>query len=489
MDKKTVIFTNIFIVILVVSISSYLLFYNSFIYGLSDAYYYSSIAEGYFKYGVFFDNTGMQRGIVSIQNGIVFIHIIMIKLGLDNVIDRLNILSLFNILITIVTVFFIKNILHNIFELSKKYSFYVVLILCLTPEFYTTMLQPINDVYFIFLSILFIYVVFDIEIDYKYRIFLLVLISLVINHFRIQGIFLFLSIIISNIYLKNYNKSIFQFFLILLSLLSVKIVNYLYINDFSQIEKLNNMVFESFNLYEMWSNFLNIINYTLPLLVFSTSKFSEYYSFIFYIVVLFVLYFGVLSFKNKDEKRIFLFLLVSMNVALLTIFLVQEPRYLIAVYPFIIYVLFLHMNKEILGRSFVTILICILVMRFYFAETENTLDRNLNINFNVDYSINKENRIKLLNQIEENDFDIVSENNRVTYFLFKQNVRYDFIQKDEFLYIGEENQLNILLGYLKNQKGYKIKNIVKTQLKFLIKNGLKPDSEGFIIRLEKEGKR
>lgn len=489
MDKKTVIFTNAFIVILVVSISLYLLLYNSFIYGLSDAYYYSSIAEGYFKYGTFFDNTGTQRGIVSTQNGIVLIHIIMIKLGLDNVIDRLKVLSFFNISIIIISVLLIKDILHNIFELSKKYSFYIVLILCLTPEFYTTMLQPINDVYFILLSILFIYIVFNTKIDYRYRILLLVFLSLFINHFRIQGIFLFLSIIIANMYLKNYKKTIFYFSLLLVSLLSVKVLNYLCISDFSEIEKLNSMIFESLNLYKIWSNFLNIINYTLPSLVFSTPKLSEYYSFIFYIVISLIIYFGVVSFKNKDEKRIFLFLLILMNVALLTIFLVQEPRYLIAVYPFIIYILFLYINKEILAKSFVFALLCVLVIRFYLAGTEDTLDRNLNINFNVDYSINKESRIKLLNQREENDFDIVSENNRVTYLLFGQNVRYDSIQKEQFLYIGEEKQLNNLLDYLKNQKGYKIKKVVKTYLKFLIKNGLKPESEGFFIKLEKEGVR
>lgn len=489
MDRKTVIFTNLLIVILIVAISLYLLFYNSFIYGLSDAYYYSSIAEGYFKYGVFFDNTGIQRGIVSAQNGIVLIHIIMIKLGLDNVIDRLNVLSVFNILITIISVFFIKHILQNIFDLSKKYSFYIVLILCLTPEFYTTMLQPINDVYFVFLSILFIYVVFNTRVDYKYRVFFLVFIALIIGHFRIQGIFLFLSIIIANIYLQNYKKSIFHFFLLLLSLLSVKVVNYLYINDFSQIEELNNMVFESLNLHEIWSNFLNIISYTLPSLVFSTSKFSEYYSFIFYIAVWIVVYFGVMSFKNKDEKKIFLFLLILMNVALLTIFLVQEPRYLIAVYPFMIYVLFLYINKEVMVKIFILILVCVLVLRFYLAGTEYTLDRNWNINFNVDYSINKENRTTLLNQMKEKDFDIVSENNRVTYFLFGQNASYDFIQKDQLIYIGEEKQLNSLLEFLINRKGYKIKKVLKTQLKFLIKNGLKPDSEGFIVRLDKEGKK
>ena len=266
LDEKK---SYILIFVIIISISSYLLIYNSFIYGLSDAYYYNSLASSLFDTGYLFDTTlENKQAIVSTQNGIVFIHYSLMKLGMVDAYFRMEILSYINIIFLLYIVYIIKKILVEILYTDKRTAYTIILIFSLTPEVYTSMLQPINDIYFTLLSLLFIYIMFSNKIDIKYKFLILFIISMVINHFRIQGVFLFIPIIIISLFLKQYKETAIYIIFLVLSLLSVKLVNAVIINDFTGIENLTNLTLSSISIISIYESFINIINYTLPTLFF-----------------------------------------------------------------------------------------------------------------------------------------------------------------------------------------------------------------------------
>ena len=182
------------------------------------------------------------------------------------------------------------------------------------------------------------------------------------------------------------------------------------------------------------------------------------------------------------EKSIdsYIFLLIGANILFISLFLVQEARYLISIYPFLLYVIFKYIKVYHFHNTYIIILLLILIFRFALSNTLYSFDRINNINFNVDYSINKLNAIKFKKDLLV-DYDLVSENRRTTYFfLDKANVLYYNATKENIVYIGKKKNFYRLVDYMK-KSGYIVFNVKNYQYPLLIKNGLYPDSDIFFM--------
>ncbi|PCI61307.1 MAG: hypothetical protein COB35_06930 [Gammaproteobacteria bacterium] len=470
-------------------IAYFLLVKHAMLFMLSDAYYYSSLAESLNQTDHLYSLTTIPRQpIVTTQNGIVLLQYVCIQLGVDNAAERLYYLSVLCFLVSLFSLFTIKKLLTDIFYYGKVKTFLVLLAIALNTKWHTSLLQPINDVFFVFLAVFYIYIFLIDRIVFSKKVIYFIFISLLITHFRMQALLVFFTAAIVCFYFKNYKEGITHITLSVVSILSVWVLNYFIVDDYSGIGSITEYFFNNLTIDYLIDSFNTLTNSTLPILFFGTKKLSQYYStlFAFMIFILFVA--GYKSTVNHDKRMIFIFIFILLNVLLVVIFPSQTARYLLVVLPFIIILLLdfipsIPFQKWFLG-AYVTILFFLLSYRVFFSTPDTSLDEGVGLHFDIDYSLNKENSNKFKHKYSF-EYDLVTETykGRVTYFLFdKSSVDDQKTSNDRIIYAGTP----VFFEYFKKKllkEQVTILSEKESNLKFNLSHHLRNDAKIFELKV------
>jgi hypothetical protein len=182
----------------VVAVAAYEIFVaHSINYRMSDAYYYSAVAEGFIKTGYFSDYTLAPKGApVTPQNGIVFVHAGLIALGVTDQATRLIVIES----ILLVNLLLILYLLQKI-AMSLDIGIVAVRLLLASFAFsyyiYAYWVAPLNDGFFA--SALYALIVLTLRLNTApptTRAWTwggLFVLAAVIGEFRLQGISILLA--------------------------------------------------------------------------------------------------------------------------------------------------------------------------------------------------------------------------------------------------------------------------------------------------------
>lgn len=464
------------------------------LYMLSDAYYYVSLADSLNQTGKLWALTSEpQTAIVTSQNGIVFFHYALIKLGITNIELRVWVISLTGCGFLLGSFWLLAKLMHKRLNVSWQHIGWIMLIMALNTQWYVSLLQPVNDVYFLFLSFAFIYFYFvqsDANgSDETKRWIALLVIALLINHFRLQGVFLFLAAMLVALRFGQFKLMFAYAGLLTVSLLSVTIVNQAIIDDFSGISASTQYLID----YWLGNNFAQAIEsfflVALPRLFIGFSVYGQFYFWLFVILVLLLLYQTWVSWRLREHKHLFLAIMIWINVIFVMMLPFQVPRYLFAVVPFIFVLL---LNHSWLSRywafwlkGYVATLLVIAVVRMTSFGSE--LDSGVGIHFSIDYSANKA-FMQNVKAYTGDDYDLVAHTfrGRVSYMLFdgKPSINYDaydLIAKNRVLYVGDDNGFANFKNKLPQHK--QIISAQKLEMPVNLRHSLAPDSTMWVVKL------
>ena len=465
----------------------YLYVHNSFLYCLSDAYYYSSVAEGLYYKGTFVATTlDPAYPVVTTQNGIVYFHYLFLNLGVVSPYARMWLLAFSCIVTMFCSLFLVKDILLRVYQEEVKISALIISLISLNVVWYTSLLQPINDVYFTLLSFMAIGIYFS---KVKRRYLYLLLVAFLINHFRMQGVFLFFALVLAELVAKRYKEAIKNGGLLTLSIMSPFLINPLLIKDFSGIEATNKYVFQVLTTERVLENISTMFKSTLPNLFVGTDEFGRLLRPFCVVLILYLIILGLNAFRKRDRLWLFTALFILSNIAFVAVFPSQSARYIISTLPFLFVVIVKPIQNIKLKTSFLYVYLIFLLLfipyRLYKRHDEETFVRKGTINFEVNYSINKINSKNLRKEIGV-DYDLIADTfkGRVAYFLFNKScVDYATTRKEDVFFAGPKN------SFLKYKKWLASKKITisleeKLQYNFILRHELKADSAVYKLKLK-----
>ena len=120
---------------------------------LSDAYYYSSLAESLILTGKLYSLTSEPPNpVVTTQNGIAFIHSIIIYLGVDDIRVRMLGIGCINLLAMIISFVVLRKTFKKVFKINEVSIALILLAIILNTKWILSAIQPINDMLFMLLS-------------------------------------------------------------------------------------------------------------------------------------------------------------------------------------------------------------------------------------------------------------------------------------------------------------------------------------------------
>lgn len=480
---------NLFIVGICTFIAYFLIFEHSLLFMLSDAYYYSSLAESLNQSGQLYSLTSFPKTpILTTQNGIVLFHYFLIKLGINDAIDRLYYLSSLCFLVIIAIIIFLKKIHIFILKRAETETYLVLLIIAFNTKFQISLLQPINDVFFIILAILYIYIFLNNTLSFSKKLIYYFLISIFIIHFRVQSIFVFLSAAIVCVYFKNYILSFIHLSLLAIAFSSVWLLNYFIVDNYSGLGNITEYFINSLSKDYLLNSFNTLINSTLPILFFGTKKLSQYYSFVFIVILLSVPLSAYKAILNKNRGMLFLSIFVFLNILFVVVFPSQNARYLLVILPFII-VLSLELissgyYQRLILFTYLALLVLIFSYRVCIATHKTSLGEEVGIHFDIDYSLNKKNS-KIFLQRYNYDYDLITETyqGRVTYFLFgKRNISNQKTKSENIIYAGTVKSYKYYRSKLLQDK-VKIISEKNTNLSFNLSHHMRNDSTIILLKV------
>ena len=221
---KKNIHTGIIILNIVFALAALFYFYlNRYYFVGSDVYYYLSLADSLIKNGYLSNLTSSPPSqIVSPQNGIVFLMAGFKNLGLSN----------FQVITTIPIINFILYVIsfYPIYRLAKSLKFSKARIYMLSLFYYShwvayrLQLISVNDGIYNAVIIWLFYLVYRQLTDRPKLLPLIILLSGLTIHFRINVYLFLLSVITSTIILKRFRQAAVYFLVLGLTFLSLKAV-------------------------------------------------------------------------------------------------------------------------------------------------------------------------------------------------------------------------------------------------------------------------
>lgn len=481
------------LVIFIIILSSYfLLVENSFLYMLSDVYYYSSLAKSLSETGTLFCLTTFpETPAVTTQNGIVIIHYLLMLLGIEDMTIRLYTIVGINLIFVFFTLYVLRKIFIDIFHLDHFSVSLILIAISLNTKWMISFLQPINDIFFVLLAFLYIYLFLSEKPPESWKKLGFFLIAVLICHFRLQAIFLFLSAIIVLFSYKRYMEASFHAFLLILSFVSVSFLNHFIIDDWSGIDGLLGLIANDLSPVSFIKKIVLFFKSTLPILFFDTDKLSLIYLWVFVGSIFLLLKKSYYEFKKIDDSSIrfkFIFLFILLNIGFVILFPSQTARYLLVVYPFIlhftVYEFMSRFDSKKVLLSYIFILCSLLMFRVLGGG--EVLSGSMGIFYGIDYSLNKDNSKKMIEEIGF-EYDLIAHTyrGRVSYFLLneKPTVSYDFLSKENIIYMGPESLFSSVKSKLSN-KGIRILEEQKMPYEFNLRHDLSTDSYVWRLKVE-----
>jgi hypothetical protein len=415
--KKLLIITLLFNII----IFTYYLA-NSDINPSMDAFYYLALADSFCQ-GTGFANitTDPPKPIYTPQNGIVFIHILLQSLGLHNAQARLLVVKLINYggFLLLIAIFY--NIFKQL-KVSSEITCLSIGILLSGAHFVKTIIQPLNEGFWCVLTAIVFYLAISNENKWSFvKIVIIAFLGIALANFRLNGPIIILSIAVTYLLMKKFEKSLIFFAIVIFSYASVYIIlsmlktKFVGFNAFGPVYTYNFII----------SRPMLTLIYTLPgVLMGITGKWwplynqppSEYLRLIggWIIVLPFSLllcYYYVSYFLKEMKGNNFIKLLTICYIILILLGLQGMPgsdsRYIITILPFTLIVIattFKDCNKLRLFLG--TFLVCtILISAFRMIAWDS-------IFFN-----NNQSSINIKNEMRE-PYTLISEEGRYSYFIF-----------------------------------------------------------------------
>ena len=417
-------------IIIIVSFGLYLNFYifGGLNYVQSDAYYYISLSRSLIENGSLFDLTSNPIGPpLTPQNGIVFINSFLIKLGIDNTELLLYIVSTILYLNLLFIFYLLYGILISL-NVSNGISLIVILSFSLTYYFYGFWLAPLNDGFFASLSLLMIYIILKYrnkELSKTTLYLSAIVIGLLISNFRIQGIFVFLSIGFSYLVLyKDYKKALLFLLISILGYFSMTIITRVFITDFSFINGFSKDLLTRYNVeffYNQLNEFLDSVFFNvifsmsvenvksfLPIIVVKTLS-------IIILLLIIIIFLYAWYKKNFNEVLLSSYILLSFLSVLL--FYVIDRYFYIAM-PLII-LLFVSVLNNYKRFQMIMVLLFFLI---------SLLSISARVIYKNDMGMQNKKSMSVLNQLLKDEDVLIGENSRVTYFLFNRSNNKNFEQ-------------------------------------------------------------
>lgn len=489
LKKNKIIFNYLLVLFFVFYITFYLIFKHSLLYMLSDAYYYSSIAENLFNLGVFRSAT-MEPSlpVVTTQNGIVFIHYAFIWLGVHDPVIRMYMVSGLCFVALLGSLWILRLIFIKRLGCGEGVVVLLLFTLVLNPVWYLGLLQPINDVFFVFLSFSYIYLFLAKGEKSNKELFLMAVIAVLVGHFRVQGAFLFVASILVSILLKKYRHALQYCFLLFVSLLSIQSFTSFFIEDKSGLRKTAELVKSNLSIPEILTTSYSVFKSILPNLFLGFDIFSEYYYWFFVLIITYSFIYLFISLRSKEIQNTFLMFFLMMNLFFVMVFPWQTPRYLLVILPFIAYYTSVYTSALASKNLFLIVynlfLFCALIFRIMFLDGSSLLGRVPNINFDINYTVNKINSEKFSGYLG-GDYDLVSYTyqGRVSHFLFnKPSVNYNDTTNENIVYVGSPSNFLNFKSTLKRRQIF-IVSEEDQHLEFNLRHGFVPEARLYTLKV------
>lgn len=428
-------------------ISYYFFIFSGGIYFFSDVYAYMSYAENLYKFGFVYDiTTNPPTSPNTPQIGIVLVYAFL-KLFTEDMMTMVNIV-IYILTLNLIFIYYLVFKIGKLLEVDEKILKIFILSLVFSFYFFYYYIQPINDGFYISLFLSSIYIILNLiqnkdEVSKKYWIYLF-LISISIPLFRLQGMIeIIASIIVFTLVQKNYKKAFFSFLLLISAFISVRVIVYFFINDFTNLKLLTEVsIFNNFS--NILISFKMLFGTVIPSMYFN--KQIDYLEmdrfFIFSTIIFsFTIFIFFKSFINKNAKIFFLILIIIGNYGALIIFNVMIDRY-IYINATLLSLIILYYLKFPYKIFFSIVLLVFSLFTFYPALTQKKMPYK-QIESNINY-------------IKENykSYNLISPSHRQFYFYLNRPTITDLNYLDESLliiFIGYNNVFEELIENLKEK--------------------------------------
>jgi hypothetical protein len=351
---------------------AYYVWYNPLYYIIgSDMQYYLSIADSVFNGSGMRDiTTDPTSPIITPQNGVVFLHLALMAIGIIDPERRFLALMIINYAALLCSFVLLRNIFAS-FNLAPRVVAFFLGAILFTNVIFKTLLQPINDGLFLCLSLLLIRLIITNHAAHRrQRDALILILGSLIPHFRNQGVFILLSACVAYLIVRDYRRSGFYLASCCLSYLSVQLLYTLYAPDYGGMKSIIASTAQS---YSFRRSVVALFGFIFPSIVLGISE-HEYLWLAFPLSVVLLLSLARVSIravKERDFNKLFLAAYILATLAL-NLLVPWTFRYILPVFPFMfLFLAFQHGRTRIFAaalRLYLVYAICLSVVKVAYFD-------------------------------------------------------------------------------------------------------------------------
>jgi hypothetical protein len=299
----------------------------------NDVFYYQAIADSFYNGTGFQDITSVNpKPIVTPQNGVVFLHILLRWIGFHDPASRLLAIKILNYLgfLCLIIIFF--KIFQKL-KVSPEITILCMGIILLSAHFLKTIIVPINDGFYCILTAVVFYQIMSYDTENtKLRLSIIALLSILLIIFRLNGPLVILSASVAYALLRDFKKSLIYLSIFIISYVFI----FLWLNlahiDFSRMESVVTAIND--NMYFFNQIFMTLI-YSIPgaFIGISGRPMVFMLPISISIIIFYALYF-YRSMKEKDSIKLIIISFIIINIIFINTIIWYSSRYIIMIVPF-----------------------------------------------------------------------------------------------------------------------------------------------------------
>ena len=437
-----------------------LLYHNYFLYIQYDAYYYAAVADSLIHHQEL-KNIAHEPAIAVMtpQNGIVYLHFLLHKIGIHSIEARLTTLLFANAIIMIGCCTLLFRVFQN-YEIERKAVFLVSLSACLSYYFYMVLLQPINDGLFILLNLIALNIILKNNFS-KSNLISLLVIALVIGHFRLSGFLVFAVAAIAYLTLRHYRQSLYHVFFTFVSLFSPFILAFIIGLDFSGFGEQTQDMVSRYSFEYFVDHAHKTLSLNIPEAFFRMSFFTSGFSipaamFGYLISIPLISVVSWLTYKAIRNRNLSLLVICGVFISYLLYFQVhkaQPTRYIILLsflFPYLL-LLVIPKSRQVRWSTIYLAIIAIISTSAIFITDKGEIGKQK-------FTYKEE----MLDDIADKEFILFSHFPRITYYLLDSSahVNFDSIKqnhlKQNVLIVGPREYIGSILYKIQNTHRRKV---------------------------------
>ncbi len=436
----------------------------------NDAYYYLSIADSFYNGTGFCDITGAKpQPVITPQNGVVFIHILLRTIGCHDPGIRFLIIKIINYIGFLFLVFVFYEILKKL-KVSSEITIICMGIILLSAHFLKTIIAPLNDGIFCILTAMVFYLVIANENRDSFKILaIIIFLSIVLANFRLNGPLIILAASITYYLVNKTTKSLIYFIIFGISYALVYALLVLLKVDFSAIKELTKNTYSC--QFFMHQALMTLI-YTIPgaFAGIDGREIMIALPISLGILIYYIIYFRQ-AWKGNKFIEIYIIIYILLSIMFLQIMPGGPSRYIIMVVPFTYLTLATYFRDN---NKIKILLVIILLLTFSISLARLVF-------WDSKYFENK----KALDYVHKNivkPFILLSEDPRYSYYIFNKSADdIKGITKDTkyIVIFGHETFIQSKIEEIKRITP--VKNIEKSIAK--VNTGLQGDETDYITKI------